>query len=120
MRFRQACSTIARALETLAEGKDEDSYSSALCTLLGYIERPESGLPGTPTFRQEVAALCRMAGVTAKHVQQLEAHIDSELYGTGCMYLTEKWGVHGSSLVKLHARCAWLRTLGRTKPARAQ
>ena len=142
MRFRQACSIIAQAIEAVEKLRPNDSdFDGALCGTIDLAVHPgltEEGAAQHGMFyewRLQVARLLRMAGITQEHVDQLRVHIQSELRShpglrTDDARLTTKWqregkfGLPGPDVIltpaeKRAARCAWLRTLGRTAPAKA-
>ena len=134
MRFRQAMSILASAMEEAT--KLYPDVPSDLCSIINWFkvihDNPltPAHLPGS-RWRYTVAALCRMAGVTERHMRQLEEHIQEELKPQGCSYafLTTRWASecrfglepnYCSGNKARAARCAWLRTLGRTVPAKVK
>lgn len=140
MRFRQACSIIAQAIEAVGKLRPNDSgFNGSLCGTIDLAVNPgltEEGAAEHGTFfewRLQVARLLRMAGITQEHVDQLRVHIQSELRSDSgrFSYLTSKWqregkfGLPGPEVTltpadKRAARCAWLRTLGRSAPAKVK
>lgn len=130
MRFRQAMSVLAQAIE--AAQSMGSTYSTALCRILARIEDPEgwglnkSQIDPEINFRHNVAKLCILAGVTREHCKQLEEHIRIEIgdyaYLHDAWAQTGKFGVTRNSHMakRSAARCKWLRTLGRTAPAKAK
>lgn len=140
MRFRKAMSVLAQAM--IEAEKLHPDVSSALCAVVGEFEGytipgntrsyaellRDKGLPGvydysnTYYWRKAVASLCHLAGVQMWHMRRLEEHIAELLKGTGRAYITSiimpepraEWG-QGAVLA---ARVEWLRSLGRTVPAK--
>lgn len=138
MRFRQACSIIAQAIEAVGKLRPNDSdFNGSLCATIDLAVHPgltEEGAAQHGAFyewRLQVARLLRLAGITQEHVDQLSAHIKAELRSDSrhFSYLTTKWQLEGkfglpgpdvcpTPAERRAARCAWLRTLGRTAPAK--
>lgn len=140
MRFRKAMSVLAQAM--IEAEKLHPDVSSALCAVVeefegytiphstcSYAEAlREKGQPGvyeysdTYYWRLAVASLCHLAGVQMWHMRRLEAHIEELLKGTGRSYITsiimpQELGGWDRKAA-LAARVEWLRTLGRTVPAK--
>lgn len=130
MRFRQAMSVLAQAIE--AAQTLDSTHSTALCGIIGRIEAPEEWgiqkkrVDPELSFRDNVAKLCIFAGVTPAHCKQLEEHIRIEIGDYA--YLHDAWAHNGKFGItrnsymtdRAAARCKWLRTLGRTAPAKAK
>lgn len=104
MRFRQACSIIAQAIEAVGKLRPNDSdFNGSLCATIDLAVHPGLTAEGPAAhgefyeWRLQVARLLRMAGITQEHVDQLREHIQSELrsdYGHFC-YLATKWQREG-------------------------
>lgn len=140
MRFRQACSIIAQAIEAVEKLRPNDSdFDGSLCGTLtlavhpGLTEEGEAQHGKFYEWRLQVARLLRLAGITQEHVNQLSAHIEAELRDGDWhfSYLTSKWQREGefglpgpdvnlTQAERRAARCAWLRTLGRSAPAKVK
>lgn len=146
MRFRQAMSVLAQAME--AASTLHPDASSALCSVIGHFHDLERNpgrfgynkdgvLKDTQTYsstfhwRGAVANLCMLAGVQAWHMRRLDEHINRELRKSPHRaYLPGVWHDTGRFGIKLdseayrddarRARCEWLRTLGRTAPAKVK
>lgn len=132
MRFRQAMSTIARAIEAVQS--IDGTHSTALCGIIRRIEHPEmwedTGAGDSRydefRFRANIAKLCILAGVTNEHCAQLREHIEQATCGYS--YITSAWTArreygltqYSDLEDQARARCEWLRTLGRTAPAKAE
>lgn len=139
MRFRQAMSVLAQAMEAAAKLHGiPASYTrgrgGAMCTLSSRIAEPSAYMLKEPTysdapawykFKDDAARLALFAGVTREHAKQLDAHI-FELTRKDA-YLPDYWAKVGhfglawgyTDAQAFDARRAWLRTLGRTAPAKA-
>lgn len=124
-------STIARAIE--AAQSIDGTHSTSLCGIISRIENPQTwkGMSKVENinhelrFRDNIAKLCILAGVTKEHCAQLRKHIDRETRDYS--YIVSAWAARrqfgmtplGNIEDEARARCAWLRTLGRTAPAKA-
>lgn len=141
MRFRKAMSVLAQAM--IEAEKLHPDVSSALCAVVvefegytvpgstqGYADalrlcRDNDGVIGhssTYYWRKAVASLCHVAGVQMWHMKRLEEHIAELLNGTYRVYITAfimpgEVGSHDRKAT-LAARVEWLRSLGRTAPAK--
>lgn len=139
MRFRQAMSVLAQAMEAAAKLHGIPTGTTpgrpgAMCTLVRRIEQPDVYTleePTSPTapdwykFKDDAARLALFAGVTREHAKQLDAHIVALTRKHA--YLPDYWATVGhfglswgyTDAQAFDARRAWLRTLGRTAPAKA-
>lgn len=144
MRFRQACGVLARAIEAAATLGGGHAHGYALCGILDRVERLLDGTADvgrshtetehTYVGRPAAARLAVIGGFTKAHAQQLREQIRVALQrrdGSSAGYLSSVWaaqrlfGMRSCDPEREYvrkarlARCAWLRTLGRSAPAKA-